>query len=74
MSVSAVQAEGEGVKDWKHIENCNFHGKWVRDMDRYELYALIDHLMTDANKQRSECVMLMNALCDKKARWRWLFG
>lgn len=66
-------------KDWKHVEGCNFHGKWVRDMDREELYALIDHLMKHANRQRSEYLAFINALRDTKRKrggafQRWLFG
>lgn len=64
---------------WDHVEGCNFYGKWVRDMNREELYALIDYLMKDANSQRKECVTLMNALCDTKRKkggafYSWLFG
>jgi hypothetical protein len=69
----------EQIKDWQRIEGCNFQGKWVRDMDRNELYAVIDYLLNDNRQQRNECVMMMNALCDTRRRrggafMKWLFG
>jgi hypothetical protein len=72
------QLSGTGRDDVRNCYDARI-GKWVRDMSRDELLEFLRYVLNDNQRQRAECVSMMNALCDSKrskggAFMRWLFG
>lgn len=72
------QLSGNGLDDVRNCYDARI-GKRVRDMDRDELLEYLRYVLNDNQRQRAECVVMMNALRDQKRQrggsfMRWLFG